>query len=82
MSDPVVGENSGREPEVGEPEREPWRLWDHIGVLSGLFLGFLAFCVLVLLAIAGDAGALAIIVVVIVGVALIYAGGKLHGARR
>lgn len=63
-------------------EREPWRLWDHIGMISGAILGLLAFAVVLLLAIAGDPAAFGIIVVVVIGIALIYAGGKLHGPRR
>jgi len=39
-------------------------------------LGFL-----VVLAAAGDQQALGVIVVVVVGVALIYVGGRLHGLR-
>lgn len=67
--------------EAAAEERAPWRLWDHIGVISGLLLGLVAFGVLALLALAGDPGALAVIVVVVVGVALIYLGGKMHGSR-
>jgi hypothetical protein len=67
---------------AAEEESEPWRLWDHIGVISGIVLGVLAFAILCLLAVAGDPGALAIILVVAVGVALIYLGGRLHGPRR
>lgn len=65
-----------------EEEPEPWRLWDHIGRISGVVLGLLLFALLVLLAVAGDPAALAIIVVVLVGIGLIYLGGRLHGGRR
>ncbi len=65
-----------------EEEQEPWRLWDHIGVISGVTLGFLAFAVLVLLAVAGYPGAVTLIVVIVIGIALIYMGGYLHGPRR
>ena len=60
----------------------PWRLVDHIGVLSGLALGLLAFGLVVLLAIAGYTPALTLVVVVVVGVALIVVGGRMHGPRR
>jgi len=62
--------------------RPPFKLWDHIGVISGLCLGLIVFAFLVLLAILGDQAALAIVVVVVVGVALIGLGGKLHDLPR
>lgn len=70
--------------DVADPsdERAPFRLWDHIGVISGLLLGLVVFAFLVLLAILGDQAALAIVVVVVAGVALIGFGGKLHGLPR
>jgi hypothetical protein len=77
----VSGPPSGSAAEVPE-EKEPWRLWDHIGMISGAFLGLIAFAIVVMLALAGDPGAFAIIVVVVMGVALIFLGGKLHGPRR
>jgi len=65
-----------------QPEpRVPWRLWDHIGRISGVVLGLMVFGFLVVLAAAGDPQALAVIVIVVVGVALIYFGGRLHGLR-
>ena len=65
---------------AGTP-REPFRLWDHIGRISGVVLGLAVAAFLVVLAVAGDPQALGIIVVVVVGVALIYLGGRLHGLR-
>jgi hypothetical protein len=58
-----------------------WRLWDHIGIISGVALGLIVLGFLVVLAAAGDQQALGVIVVVVVGVALIYVGGRLHGLR-
>ena len=74
MSEPTAPEHAGR-----RSERPPWRLWDHIGVISGVVLGFMAFGFLVLLAVAGDAQALGLVVIIVTGVALIVFGGKLHG---
>lgn len=68
--------------ETGAPERRAWRFGDHVGVLSGLLLGLVALILLVVLAAAGDPSALAILVVIVIGIALIYLGGKLHGDRR
>jgi hypothetical protein len=66
--------------ETGESgTRPPWRLWDHIGVISGVILGLMVFAFLIVLAVAGDPDALSLIVVVVVGVALIFFGGKMHG---
>ena len=59
----------------------PWRLWDHIGMISGVLLGLALFAFLVVLAVAGDQQALGRVVVIVVGVALIYFGGRLHGLR-
>lgn len=58
---------------------QPWRLWDHIGVISGVMLGVMVLGFLVLLAALGDPDALSLLVVLVVGVALIVFGGKLHG---
>ena len=61
---------------------EPWRLRDHIGVISGLLLGLIALGILLLISAAGDPGAFAILVVVVIGIALIFFGGQLHKGRR
>jgi hypothetical protein len=63
-------------------ERPPFKLWDHIGVISGVVLGSIVFAFLVLLAFLGDQAALAIVVVIVAGIALIGLGGKLHGLPR
>ncbi|MHB8245571.1 MAG: hypothetical protein ACYDGN_09510 [Acidimicrobiales bacterium] len=67
--------------DMDAPHNE-WRLWDHIGVISGIVLGLIALGILLLLAAAGDPGAFGILVVTIVGVGLIYFGGQIHGRRR
>ena len=68
---------------MSEPDADatprPWRLWDHIGVISGVVLGLMVLGFLVLLAALGDPYAFGLLVVVVVGVALIFFGGKLHG---
>ncbi len=71
---------AGRPTEPGA-ERAPFRLWDHIGRISGVVLGLAVFAFLVVLAVAGDPQALGIIVVVVAGILLIYLGGRLHGLR-
>lgn len=58
--------------------REPFRLRDHIGVISGLFLGFIAFCLVVLLAVKGFEPAVTLLVVVVVGVLLIALGARMR----
>ena len=74
-----MSELSGDRSEPAAPIR--WRLWDHIGVISGVTLGLMVFGFLVVLAAAGDQQALGLIVVIGVGVALIYFGGRMHGLR-
>ena len=61
--------------------REPWRLWDHIGVLSGWLIGLAFVALLALLAVAGDPAALAILVTVIIGAGMIFLGLRLRGPR-
>ena len=66
----------------GEPTTPaPWRLWDHIGMISGMILGLIALAFLVIVALGGGAGGTGIIVVIVTGVALIYFGGRMHGLR-
>jgi hypothetical protein len=67
---------------MSPPARPQWRLWDHIGVISGVLLGLILLGFLVLLAALGDPDALSLLVVLVVGVALIVFGGKLHGLSR
>lgn len=58
--------------------RRQW-LWDHIGRLTGLFLGLCAFAFIVLLASLGWTPAYALVVVVLIGMALIIVGGRMRG---
>ncbi|MFZ0170466.1 MAG: hypothetical protein WAL04_02175 [Acidimicrobiales bacterium] len=74
-----MNDSAEHRPQPGAPVR--WRLWDHIGIISGVALGLIVLGFLVVLAAAGDQQALGVIVVVVVGVALIYVGGRLHGLR-
>jgi len=74
-----MNDSAEHRPQPGVPVR--WRLWDHIGIISGVALGLIVLGFLVVLAAAGDQQALGVIVVVVVGVALIYVGGRLHGLR-
>jgi sterol desaturase/sphingolipid hydroxylase (fatty acid hydroxylase superfamily) len=82
---------SGDEPQPpGEPSPETesdtdtqqWRLWDHIGVISGVTLGVIALGFLLFVSLAGDPAAFAIVVTVVIGTALIFVGGQMHGRRR
>lgn len=59
----------------------PWRLRDHVGVISGMVLGFIAVGFLLVVALGGGAGGIGLIVITVAGVALIYFGGALHGLR-
>lgn len=72
------------EPRADGPAREPFHAWDHRGVIAGVFLGLLVVVFLVVLAAAGDQGALAILVVVFAGILLIYLMGQMRssGTRR
>lgn len=68
--------------EAADPDdRPPWRLWDHIGVISGVVLGLIVLGFLVVLAVAGDPDAISLLVVAVVGIALIGFGGKMHGLQ-
>ncbi len=59
--------------------REKFQLRDHIGVISGLALGAVAFAFVVALAVMGDEAALTLLVVIVVGVGLIALGTRLRG---
>ncbi len=66
----------------GEPAaQERWRLWDHIGMISGTILGLIALAFLVIVSLGGGPGATGVIIVIVAGVALIYFGGRMHGLR-
>jgi uncharacterized membrane protein YuzA (DUF378 family) len=64
---------------VNDESRVPFRLRDHIGVISGLLLGSVAFLFVVALAILGDEPALTLLVVIVVGIALIALGTRIRG---
>jgi hypothetical protein len=64
--------------EAPEP-RQPFRVRDHIGVISGIFLGGIAFLTVVALAAMGDESALTLLVVIVVGLGLIALGTKMRG---
>lgn len=59
-------------------ERTPFRLRDHVGVLSGLLLGLIAFLFLVYLAVRGFEPAVTLLVVLVVGIALVAVGTRLR----
>jgi len=83
---PGAGPGSGS-PEAGRAGEAavaatPWRLWDHIGVLSGVMLGLVFAALLGVLAAAGDPAALSILVTIAIGVAMIFLGVKMRGSTR
>jgi len=63
---------------LNDQAREPFRIRDHIGIISGLFLGLIAFLFVVFLAVIGDEPAITLLVVVVVGVALIGVGARMR----
>jgi len=64
---------------VNEQAREPFRIRDHIGVISGLVLGGIAFSFVVALAVMGDEAAVALLVVIVVGLGLVALGTRMRG---
>jgi len=64
---------------VSDGSRETFRIRDHIGVISGIFLGGLAFLSVVALAVMGDEQAVTLLVVVLVGLGLIALGTRMRG---
>ncbi|MGA3215784.1 MAG: hypothetical protein ABSD97_08875 [Acidimicrobiales bacterium] len=63
---------------MNDQAREPFRIRDHIGVISGLFLGFIAFAFVVAIAIMGDEPAVTLLVAFVVVVALISVGARMR----
>ncbi|MGD0984684.1 MAG: hypothetical protein ABSA65_12845 [Acidimicrobiales bacterium] len=59
--------------------REKFRIRDHIGVISGLLLGTVAFLFVVALAVMGDEAAVTLLVVIVVGIGLIALGTRMRG---
>ncbi|HLN05719.1 MAG TPA: hypothetical protein VK217_05545 [Acidimicrobiales bacterium] len=64
---------------MSDGSRETFRIRDHIGVISGIFLGGLAFLSVVALAVMGDEQAVTLLVVVLVGLGLIALGTRMRG---
>lgn len=75
----MSGERKEGAPPGAGGRREPFRLRDHVGMISGAVLGVVFFAFLVLLALAGSPGAFVFLVVLVVGVAMIALGGRLRG---
>lgn len=64
---------------MNDEPRARFRIRDHIGVISGLFLGTIAFLSVVVLAIIGDEAAVTLLVVMVVGIGLIALGTRMRG---
>jgi hypothetical protein len=64
---------------VNDESRAKFRIRDHIGVISGLFLGGIAFLSVVALAVMGDEAAVTLLVVMVVGIGLIALGTRMRG---
>jgi hypothetical protein len=64
---------------VSDEPREPFRIRDHIGMISGIFLGAIALFVVVALAALGDEQATTLLVVAVVGLGLIALGTRMRG---
>ena len=64
---------------MSDEAREPFRLRDHIGIISGLFLCGIAFASVLMLAVLGDEQALTLLVVIVVGIGLIALGTRMRG---
>ena len=79
----VAGDGEHAAAGVGQPAEDvgPWRLRDHIGVISGWVLGLIVVAFLVVLAAAGDSAAFAILVTIAIGAAMIFLGLKMRGPR-
>ena len=64
---------------MSDESRAPFRVRDHIGVISGLVLGGIAFSFVVALAVMGDEAAVTLLVVAVVGIGLIALGTRMRG---
>jgi len=64
---------------VSDESREPFRIRDHVGVISGLFLGGVAFLLVLLLAIKGYEPAITLLAVVVAFFGLIALGTRMRG---
>ncbi len=64
---------------MSDESRAPFRVRDHIGVISGLVLGGIAFSFVAALAVMGDEAAVTLLVVAVVGIGLIALGTRMRG---
>jgi len=64
---------------VIDESREPLRIRDHVGVISGLFLGGIALLLVLALAIKGYEPAITLVVVIVVFFGLIALGTRMRG---
>ena len=64
---------------MSDESREPFRIRDHIGVMSGLFLGAIAFVLVIALAVKGFEPAITLLVVIVAFFGLIALGTRMRG---
>lgn len=64
---------------MSDESREPFRIRDHVGVISGLFLGGIALLLVLALAIKGYEPAITLVVVIVVFFGLIALGTRMRG---
>jgi hypothetical protein len=64
---------------VSDESREPFRIRDHVGVISGLFLGGTALLLVLALAIKGYEPAITLVIVIVVFFGLIALGTRMRG---
>ena len=64
---------------MNDESRVEFRIRDHIWVISGLFLGAVAFLSVVAFAVMGDEAAVTLLVVIVVGIGLIALGTRMRG---
>jgi hypothetical protein len=64
---------------VSDEPREPFRIRDHIGMISGIILGAIALLAVLSLALLGDEQATTLLVVIVVGLGLIALGTRMRG---
>ena len=64
---------------MSDESREPLRIRDHVGVISGLFLAGIALLLVLALAIKGYEPAITLVVVIVVFFGLIALGTRMRG---
>ena len=64
---------------MSDASREPFRIRDHVGVISGLFLGGTALLLVLALAIKGYEPAITLVIVIVVFFGLIALGTRMRG---